>query len=65
MSTLCPEHFSPVLQDGGPEPEIKTIWPFTPCEICGKQPPGYEAIGKENWVVVSRDTIERARKAIR
>lgn len=62
MSTLCPEHYAPVLNDGGPEPCIFAIWPISPCAICGKWPP-HEAIGRENWVAVSDAVVERAKRA--
>ena len=60
--TLCAAHFDPVLKDGGLEPEIKTMWPITPCVICGRWPGSYSTT--DRFVLVDDSTIERARKAM-
>jgi hypothetical protein len=58
--TLCWKHFEPVLKDGGFEPEIKAMWPLSPCVICGRQPGAYSTT--DRFVLVTDETIERAIK---
>lgn len=60
--TLCPKHYAPVLTDGGFEPEVKSIWPISPCVICGEWPGEYNP--EKRFVCVTNDTIERARRAL-
>ena len=59
-ATLCQAHFEPVLKDGEPEPEIKAMWPLSPCVICGRWPGAYSTT--DRFVLVSDSTIERAKR---
>lgn len=65
MSTLCDKHFEPLLKEGS-EPEIFSMWPLSPCVICGEWPMGYHeamAAGRR-WYAVQESTVERVRKLI-
>ena len=62
MATICERCITPAKNDGGPEFEVYSIWPLSPCVFCGEWPGDYHT-SKQRFYAVRNNVVQRVKEA--